>query len=307
MRLEYIDHSTIEIIERIFEVLFDDLNSGMSEVEAGWRYPYQLGIMQTVQSGLLSSEIIERNSKGEVRLNFRNSRIRGELKKLFDLQFEQLDCFLKDTEKFKKAQKILTQVTELLQRTPECWKYVIALGWWQMLKVSEMPGRLDEILKEGISPEDWMIKAPRCSSPLALNMAKEYGEINDFKEAVDFLESMKICNLQKLTLPLSINREEIQKVMRVLRWEEIEAELAGLDIKMLGLLWTAFFVLDCNNLLPSSTEFSFKLNEIIWNNIENLLRKKQPDLFNRLENTLKKLREKEIIWAPDILHLPEVI
>ena len=51
--------------------------------------------MQTVQSRLLSSEIIERNSKGEVRLYFKNYRTRQELKRIFTLQNDQLEYFLK--------------------------------------------------------------------------------------------------------------------------------------------------------------------------------------------------------------------
>jgi len=74
MRLEHIDPSTKEVIEKMFDALFDDLSSGVSEEEAGWRALNQVGIMQTVQNGLLSSEIIEKNSKGELRLNFKNYR-----------------------------------------------------------------------------------------------------------------------------------------------------------------------------------------------------------------------------------------
>ena len=66
-------------------------------------------------------------------------------------------------------------------------------------------------------------------------------------------------------------------------------------------------ILQNENLLPSSAEFSLKLNQMMWNNAENIFGEKQQDLLNNLENTLKKLNERGIIRASDIVRLPEII
>lgn len=264
----------ISIIERMLQTLLKDLMSGIKLEKAGWRSLGVLGITPTDQTELLRRSIIERNSKNQLRLNFRNTKIRREFR-IFNRQFEQLDCFLKDIEKVEKAQKILKQIEKMLQNTPDDWKYVIALGWWNMLEVSEMPAKMNDILREGFSPEDWMTKTPRCSSELALNIARKYGRIDNFKEAVVFLENIKTYNHKNFTLPLSICQDEVQRVMKVLKWEYIKEELTDFEKKMLGFLWTIFFVLNHNNLLPYSKEFSLKLYEIILKGLENLLKKKQ--------------------------------
>ncbi len=306
VRFERSDLSTTEAVKKMLQALSNDLGSGVSKEKAGWRPSADFGIGPPDQSEVLRRGIVERNSRGQYRLNFRNSRIRQEFK-IFNQQFEQLDCFLEDTEKLNEAQGILTQITGMLQRTPEYWTHIIALGWWKMLELSEFPAKIDDIFNEGFSPEDWMIKAPRCAFELALNIASKYGEIDGFKEALDSLERQGVHTSQTF-VPLSlIGQDEVQKVMKVLKWEEIEEELADFNVKMLGFLWTLYFVLQNENLLPSSAEFSLKLNQMMWNNAENIFGKKQQDLLNNLENTLKKLNERGIIWASAIVRLPEII
>lgn len=309
MRLEHIDPSTIEVIERMFEVLFDDLSSAMSEEEAGWRAPNQFGIMQTVQSGLLSSAIIERNSKGEVRLNFKNYRTRQELKRTFTLQNDQLEYFSKaktDEIKVNKAQETLNQIIEIIQQSPSSWTYVVALGWWRMLESSGMPALIDDLLNEGFSPEDWTIKAVRSSSELALGMSQKLGEINEFKDSINFLRQIKIP-IENITLLSPANQNDVHRVKKILKWENIEKELTEPLIKTVGFLWFSFLVLDVANLFPRSNESIIKLYRIIWDAIERLLGKSKSELLNELENTTSTFDSNQITWASDIIRIPEVM
>ena len=309
MRSEHIDPSTIEVIERMFEVLFDDLSSGISEVEAGWRSPNKLDIEQTVQSGLLSSAIIERNSKGEVRLNFKNYRTRQELKRTFTLQNDQLEYFLKaktDEIKVNKAQETLNQIIEIIQQSPSSWTYVVALGWWRMLESSGMPALIDDVLNEGFSPEDWTIKAVRSSSELALGVSQKLGEINDFNDAINFLRQIKIP-IDDITLPSPVDQDDVRRVKKILKWVDIEKELTKLVIKTLGFSWFSFSVLDSANLFPLSNESIIKLYNVIWHAIEKLLGKSKSDLLNELENTMSIFDSNQITWASDIIRIPEVV
>ena len=308
MRLDHFNSSTIEIIERMFEVIFNDLSSGMSEKEAGWRAPNQLGIMQTVQSGLLSSEIIERNSKGEVRLNFKNYRTHQELKR-FTLQNDQLEYFLKaktDEIKVNKAQETLNQIIEIVQQSPSSWRYIVALGWWKMLESSGMPALIDDILNEGFSPEDWTIKAVRSSSELALGVSQKLGEINEFNDAINFLRQIKIP-IDDITLPSPVDQDDVQRVKKILKWAEIEKELTEPLIKTLGFLWFSFSVLDSANLFPLSNESIIKLYKVIWDALAMLLGKSKSELLNELESAMSIFDSNQITWASDIIRIPEVV
>jgi len=308
MRLDHFNSSTIEIIERMFEVIFNDLSSGMSEKEAGWRAPNQLGIMQTVQSGLLSSEIIERNSKGEVRLNFKNYRTHQELKR-FTLQNDQLEYFLKaktDEIKVNKAQETLNQIIEIVQQSPSSWRYIVALGWWKMLESSGMPALIDDILNEGFSPEDWTIKAVKSSSELALGASQKLGEINEFNDAINFLRQIKIP-IDDITLPSPVDQDDVQRVKKILKWAEIEKELTEPLIKTLGFLWFSFSVLDSANLFPLSNESIIKLYKVIWDALAMLLGKSKSELLNELESAMSIFDSNQITWASDIIRIPEVV
>lgn len=309
MRLDHFDPSTIEIIERMFEVLFNDLSSGMSEKKAGWRAPNQLGIMQTVQSGLLSSEIIERNSKGEVRLYFKNYRTRQELKRIFTLQNDQLEYFLKaktDEIKVNKAQETLNQIIEIVQQSPSSWTYIVALGWWKMLESSGMPALIDDLLNEGFSPEDWTIKAVRSSSELALGVSQKLGEINEFNDAINFLRQIKIP-IDDITLPSPVDQDDVQRVKKILKWVDIGEELTEPVIKTLGFSWFSFSVLDFANSFPLSNESIIKLYKVIWDAIEKLLGKSKSELLKELENTMSIFDSNQITWASNIIRIPEVV
>lgn len=309
MRLKKFNHLTTRVIKGMFQVLFDDLSSGINEVEVGWRSPNQLGIKQTVQSGLLSSGIIERNSKGEVRLNFKNYRTHQELKRTFVLQSDQLEYFLKAKTgeiKVNKAQETLNQIIEIVQQSPSTWTYIVALGWWRMLESSGMPALIDDVLNEGFSPEDWTIKAVRSSSELALGVSQKLGEINDFNDAINFLRQIKIP-IDDITLPSPVDQDDVQRVKKILKWVDIEKELTKLVIKTLGFSWFSFLVLDSANLFPPSNESIIKLYKVIWDAIEKLLGKSQSELLNELENMINIFDSNQITWASDIIRILEVI
>lgn len=295
-------------LEQMFHVLLSDLSSGMSEPGAGWISPDQLALEHTLQSGLISSGIMERNSKGEVRLNFKNYNTRQELKRTFALQSNQLDYFLntKNNEiKVKKAQKTLNELVEIVQQSPSSWTYIVAIGWRLMLESSGMPALIDDVLSEGFSPEDWTIKAVRSSSEFALGVSQKIGQINEFDDAINFLMQIKI-HIGDFTLPPSVDYD-VQRVKKILKWMDIEKELTEPIIKTLGFSWFSFLVLDSANLFSGSNESNIKMYTVIWDAIEKLLGKNQSELLNNLEDIIRTLEVYGITWASDIIRMPEVM
>lgn len=306
----HLSTTEIEIIEKMFHVLFNDLGNGISEEKAGWKSPNELGISPITGNGLLKSGVVEKNSRDEVRLNFRAYGIRQRLKGLFELQVKQLEYLLniqQDRVKVEKAQGVLKQIFEVIQQYPESWTYITALGWWRMMESSGMPALIDEVLKEGFSPEDWTIKAIRSSPGLALGIAQRLGGISEFRDAISFLEKLGITTMNNIVLLEVPDHHDIEKIKNVLRWTEIEKELSGSVIKTLVFPWFSLLVLEHANLLPLSTEYSIELHKRIWGVLEKLLGRKQQDLMSNLENTIRKLTEKQITCAPEILRIPEAI
>lgn len=225
------------------------------------------------------------------------------------MQSDQLEYFLSsksDEIKGEKVQETLNGIIELLQQFPENWKYISVIGWWKMLESSGMPALIDDVLNEGFSPEDWTIKAVRSSSELALGVAQRLGKINKLGDATNFLKRFEI-SIDEDSFPPLVSKEDMQKVKKILKWEDIEKELTEPIIKTLSILWFSFFVLDSTNLFPLSNESFIKLYKTIWDAIERLLEKDQADLLKELENLIGIFKSNKITWASDIIRAPEVI
>jgi len=297
-------------IDKLFEGIFSDLDKEVSEKEVGWISPDQIGIDPIMRKELLNSNVIEEDSKGYIRLNFRDYRTIEELKNAFPLQSNQLEYLLSlksDEIKVQKARENLNKIFESLQQFPEKWICISAIGWWKMLGSSGMPALIDDILNEGFSPEEWTIKAVRCSPELALGVARRLGwNINKLKDAINILKNFKIP-VDEASLPPTVSNEDTQKVKKILKWMDIEKELTESVIKTLGLLWFSFFVLDSANLWPLSNESYIKLCKIIWDALEKLLGQDQTHLLNELGDIIGKFDSNKIPWASDIIRIPEVI
>ena len=310
MRVENLDPSTMEVVERMFQALFDDLSSEKSEGQAGWRSCNEFGISPVTQTGLLRAEISEKNLRDEVRLNFRDYRIRRQLRKTFEVQVAQLEYLLeiqRDNITVRKAQKVLGQISAVVQQSSESWANLIALGWWKMLETSGMPALINDVLSEGFSPENWTVKAVRSCPQLALGVAQRWGKVSQFNDAIAFLEKTEIYIADPIALPPLPSQEDVNKVEKILKWTEVEGKLTECSVKALAFSWFAFLVLEHANLLPYSTEYSVRLFDNIWSDLQKLLEKNQQDILRELESLLGTLTEKGIAWAPDILRFPEVI
>ena len=294
------------IIESLLQALLKDLISGIKREKVGWESFTDLGLESATLDELLKRGVIEGNSRGQFRLDFRNSRIRQE-SKTFDLQFEQLDYFLKDIEKIEKSQKILKQIEQMLQIAPEGWKYIIALGWWKMLKFSEMPTKVENVFGEGFSPRDWAITATHSCTQLALEVARKYGKIESFNTGIKFFEKRELLHKDSIVLSPPVSQDKFEKVKKIIRWQNIQMNLTESNIKMLAFFWSLFLILENNHSLPVSIEYSLSVNKTIWESLERLLGREQPSLLAELENSLKILTENGINWASDILRLPGII
>lgn len=308
--LQSFDLSTTEAIKRMFQALFDDLSSEKSAEEAGWRTCGEFSIGPATQNGLLISRILEKNSGDKVRLNFRDYRIHQQLRGTFEVEITQLEYLLEiqfDRVKVKKAQAVLDQTSKIVRQSPESWTHVIALGWWKMLQTSGVPALLDDVLNEGFSPQNWAVEGVASCPKLALDVAQNWGKISQFDEAITFLEKQRIRLTEPIVLPALPSQDVVNKVEKILKWAEFKEELTEYSIKALAFFWFVFLILEHVNLLPCSSEYSVRLFDSIWGDLQKILGKNQGELLRGLEAVAETLAEKGMAWAPEILCFPEVI
>jgi len=308
--MKQLDILSKKALQNMFEVLLDDLNSGRNPNDAGWRLSEEFSINSATKEILMRVRLIQENSKGQVRLNFENYSVRARLKENFELEIKELEYLMnirEDETKLEKAFTIINRVVKLLLKTPENWKFVIMMGCWKMLESSGMPAMIDDVLKEGFSPENWTIKAIRSSPTLALEIVQNYGEIIKPEDCGCFLKEIPIEGISFYTSYTPPNEHDVEKIKKILRWQEVKEVLDECDVKALALFWFLFFALEYINLFPVSNEYILKLYEKIWNVVEKLLNRNQQELVSNLERKTELLAEKGITWISDILRIPEVI
>lgn len=304
------DPTTKEVIENMFQALADDLSGEKDEEQAGWRTYNELGMSPTTRDAFYTSRILEKNSEGKVLINYKDYRIRQQLRVVFEVRVTQLEYLSevqRDKSRVRKAEGIVNQISELARQSPDSWMNIITLGGWKMLQTCGLPALLDDVLEEGFSPESWTVEAVASCPKLALDLAQKWEKIERFDDAIAFFDKQVIKLSELIFVPPIPNDEVIGKVKKILKWVEIKEELTEQNVKTLTFFWLVFLVLEHVNLLPCSSEYSARLFDKIWSYLEKLLGKKQMELVSELENMTQTLADKGIASAPEIMRFPEVI
>lgn len=308
---QYLSQRAESKIGSLLTILLQDLIGGAEKEDAGWRTPSSLRMLDADLKELSDLRAIERNTEGQVRFNMNNRQMRRALGSL-QQELTQLDYFLqkmpvikRDKERVKDAEGLLDWVCQTLQHRPETWAYIIWIGWWKMLESSGLPAPIDLVLKEGFSPKEWAIKVSLACPDLALNVASKFGKIDTIYETQEYFKENNLVAADES--PPAVQREKIEKVKGILRWEEIiEALDAGLT-KMLAFVWASLYLLENKNLIATSEEASLGLYDAIWARVKVLLNEDESALLNKLKNTSNTLTERGVTWAADVLQVPEVI
>jgi hypothetical protein len=304
-----------EKIQILLQIIIDDLKNLKEPNGAGWRKPSDLeylGISNEDLAKLSKLGILERNPLDEIRIRYKDNKIRERLPS-FDIQFQQIDYFIEnremleqDFERIRRAEGIIQKNISTWQSNEEFISNAVAIGIWRMLKASDMPAVVDDILSVGFSPKDWGIIS-FCSAPyLSLELVKKVGKIKKLEDAFNYMKKLEfiseIPDLDKL------NAGNISKVKKILKWQEICETLSDSDIKFIGLSWFVIFILEKKDVLPFYINFSTKVVNLIKSCIENIMKTKYSNLVDSLINSLNVLEEQyNIQWASNIIFLPEVL
>lgn len=295
----------------LFRVIIDDLRNNVTESGAGWRNPSNQGITSEQLNELYKLGIIERNLLGEIRLSFRDRNIRSKLTS-FKMQFDQIDYFIKyrdiirkDEKKLQKAQEIFMNVKYIINDNPDILPSIVAVGLWKMLNTSDMAVTIDEVLKEGFSPRNWAFASIHAIPTLSLNLAKKVGKIEKLTDAFEYIK--KVGLIRDYPSFSALNNDDVQKVIRVLKWDKIEKNLTEENIKFLGQSWFMVFVLKMNDALPLYADFSVKIMDLIKDSFEEIFNTNWFDSINNLKNSVASLEEQRVTWVSNIIFLPEVV
>lgn len=299
-----------EGIRALLQALRDDLVNGVADREAGWKKPSELGIDSGQVKDLGGLLVLESNDAGEVRIDFNNRRCRRKLA-TFEIQFREIDYIMEnqaaiaaDEKRVRIAERIAGKCEDAIGRDAGLLPSMIAIGLWKMLNISDMPAKVDDFLREGFSPRDWVHASFRAIPSLSVSLCRKIGEVGNLTDAFELTRG---ADLIENVPTLSDEADDVERVARVLRWDEIERSLTEDDLKLLGLSWFIVFLLEENEALPSYPDFSIEVARMIEELDERIMNANYKELAESFENRIISLEDQDVKWASMILFLPEAV
>jgi hypothetical protein len=210
---------------------------------------------------------------------------------------------------FKKVERIngkLGRLAELLSSVPSLWGGVASLGCTQMFQASDFPVFSEKVLDGGFSPPDWFLTVGKASAQLGLSIAeKMWHNCKDSERKIE--ELLEIVEER----PNIISQDEIERVEKVLRWEEVSNRLDEIAVKVLAFCWIADRLMILSSI--SCSEAEVKVQKEVWRLLEELFVKDRQTLVTTVDKMISKMREIEekvgsrkvelADWA-DIFRLP---
>ena len=136
-------------------------------------------------------------------------------------------------------------------------------------------------------------------------MVNSSGKNYDISDIADGLISFGLPNL--LVDNQTISQADLIKIIKVLKWEQIENGLDRDLIKTLGIFWFFLTSLSELNVFPVSDELLIKLYEDVWKTTESISKLSHLQTLDIIKILINDFENDQIIWIADIVRIPEVL
>ena len=278
----------VELFKELMKCFVDEVERGAHPLQAGWMKAESLEANMLVELGLA-----EKGEKG-IRLLF-DRDLRIGLGNTSDEEAEELIYICSDLARAVEVEKLITRVANDLPNSSQLQAGIVTLGWWRMFKTSEFPVVVDEVLREGFSPDGWYIGVPKASLELALTLANKWWE-------VDIRKSFEILKEFSFPIPEASKTEIFDRVKKVLRWEEVLKILPEEESKAIAFLWCADYLCISKGLCyPQSLNF---VQASAWKIISKRLGKDIPEIMEQLGEVVDQLPFQSFISWAEIIRFP---
>jgi len=212
---------------------------------------------------------------------------------------------LSDLKKLQAAESRVLSFLEMMKREPDLAPHVIAVGWWRMLNISEMPASIDEFLENGFSPQEWARSSMRAIPNLSHSVSHRTGNVDSFNHSIIQLHSRGLLN-KTISLP-DIDKTTAERVEKVLKWTEIERRVPTELIRFLGVSWYLMVMLEDNDLIPLEQCVAVESMKLIMKSAGVLADRSPEACEDLLEAFLSEMEASGADGTANLLFLPEVI
>ncbi len=144
----------------------------------------------------------------------------------------------------EKFRSLLTALGETLAPRPNFWYTVAQIGWWQLLRESPPPVRVDNVLEAGFSPVEWEVNIVKCAWHLSKVVVERMrNQPTDTEESWEkFLDAVGLSKTAIESIPLDTSSELCDRILDILRWKEAVTAFDEDAIKTLGYAWFCEFI-----------------------------------------------------------------
>lgn len=278
-----------KLFKRLIECFVDEVERGIHPLEAGWIKSDRPEVVE-----LIELELVERGDRG-IRLQLHKD-LEVELVGTQDGDIEELINICSDLARAVEVEKLLTRVANQLPSSSHLQAGIVTLGWWRMLETSEFPVVVDEVLREGFSPDGWYIEVPKASMELALTLANKWWEEVDVKKSFETLKEFSF------PMPKTFKTEVFDRVKRVLRWEKVLKILPEEESKALAFLWCSDYLCISKGLrYPQAFNFA---QASAWKIISKLMTKDISEIMEQVGEIVSQLPFQSFISWAEIIRFP---
>ncbi|MEM2129387.1 MAG: hypothetical protein QXZ70_02190 [Candidatus Bathyarchaeia archaeon] len=276
-----------ELLKKLMEHFIDDVEKGVHPFQAGW-----IKIEGPEVNMLINSGLAQKGEKG-IRLLF-NKELQKEFGDSWDNEVEELLYICNDIARGVQVEKRLNQMRNDMERSSQLEAGIVVVGWWRMLETSGFPVLVDEVLREGFSPDKWYLDAPKTSLDLALTVAKKW--YDDVEKALESVRKFSFF------LPMNAKNEVVDKVKRVLKWEKALEAFSQSESKALAFLWCADYLSTSQGVCYS--EAVTFVQRRAWELLAENLKKTKLEIVDEVEQMINELPSQDLISWAEIIRFP---
>jgi len=301
------EDTLVKAVQLLLQALIADLTSEKPVKDAGWRSIPELD--PTSASSIVYSGMVLQRGR-ELRLNIESPRTQDWVRRKSQILRKQLEyaqftsqAVQEDGGRVRRALQILADIQAALAENPTLWAEVLVIGWWRMLESSGMPAPTDDVLAAKFSPSDWIRIATQASGNLAMRVASSAVRAVSLQDGLDYLSRIISWREEPFQLPPIVDDDSLERVMHVLRWEEIEAQVPSSVQRSLGFAWFCHTAWSLASLVPVTPEYSVKLSDGLHNTLNQVAGFSE----NAIDEVVDSLAHRGISWGSDLLTLPELV
>lgn len=298
-----------EAFTYLLNAIVQDLKNGMDIKNSGIRLISDVPLNEYDIKYLMGKKLIRECGNGTIRIPINESATRQHLKK-YELKLKQIDYFNSNNDFIEEEERrvqtfhnIADYIVERIIEDPEIIPGLVALGIQEMLDSSEMTIPLNRVLAEGLSPNLWFKESAKAIPVLSMDFSMKCSPRNAIITGVERVKQSRMID----SVPDYKINTDVDVIRRVLQINLIIDGLSSDDIKLLGIYWFLFKIMREELLLPPYEDNSILTMMDVRSIIQKIMKTDIDAVASHIEAVVCELIANDIIWASNIVRLPEVI